>query len=199
MSSASKAGLLARSFAFRLRALRRERGASLVEYAFVVFLFLSLIFGISGFGHALFVYHHLNNAAKEATRYAAVRGATCSGDNSCIASNSASGITGPTTVADVTQYVKNLTPPSIDSTQLVVVVCGVSDSSVCAASPPICSSAVGGVGPEANGYPGCTAQVQVAYAYNFIFPLIPATTTKTAPCTVAGFCMSSTSDMIIAH
>lgn len=202
-STVSKSGFFARKIAFR----RRERGASLVEYAFVVILFFSLIFGISGFGHALFVYHHLNNAAKEATRYAAVRGATCSNDNSCIASNSASGITGPTTIADVKQYVKNLTPPSIDSTQLVVVVCGVSDTTttvsnsggICTASPPICSSAVGGTGPEARGYPGCTVQVQVAYAYNFIFPLIPAFTTAKAPCTKPGFCMSSTSDLIIAH
>src|ERR1700722_13067529 len=91
----------------------RERGASLVEYAFVVILFFSLIFGISGFGHALFVYHHLNNAAKEATRYAAVRGLTCSNDGSCLTTNSASGITGPTTVADVRAYVQSITPPSI--------------------------------------------------------------------------------------
>jgi hypothetical protein len=51
----------------------------------------------------------------------------------------------------------------------------------------------------AANYPGCTAQVQVAYPYNFIFPLIPTVGTTTAPCTQAGYCMSSTSDMIIVH
>src|SRR5438094_3331232 len=98
------------------RAHRRgQRGASLVEYAFVLILFLSLLFGISGFGHALFVYHHLNSAAKEAARYAAVRGSTCSDDSSCLASNSASGVAGPTTVDDVKAFVASMTPSSIDS------------------------------------------------------------------------------------
>jgi Flp pilus assembly protein TadG len=173
-----------------------ERGASLVEYAFVVILFFSLIFGISGFGHALFVYHHLNNAAKEATRYAAVRGLTCSNDNSCLTTNSASGISGPTTVADVRAYVQSITPPSIDSTQLKIAVCGVTGtacSSPITGGPDVCNTAA-----TANK-PGCTAQVQVAYAYNFIFPLIPTSTTTTTPCTNPGWCLTSTSEMIIVH
>src|SRR5262249_57437881 len=73
----------------------RERGASLVEYAFILFFFLTLMFGINAFGHALFVYHHLDHATKEATRYASVRGYNCNqGETvaSCQASNSASGI-----------------------------------------------------------------------------------------------------------
>jgi hypothetical protein len=189
--------------------MRRERGVSLVEYAFVVILFLSLLFGISGFGHALFVYHHLSSAAKEATRYAAVRGSTCADDadgGSCQTSNSASGISGPTKEADVKQYVKNITPPSIDSTQLVIGICGVSDDSACVDSTPLvckqnilASDGVTILTPKTPDFPGCTTQVQVAYAYNFIFPLIPAVTTTTAPCTKPGFCMSSTSEMIIAH
>jgi Flp pilus assembly protein TadG len=184
---------------------RSERGASLVEYAFVVILFLALIFGVSGFGHALFVYHHLNNAAKEGTRYAAVRGYTCSNDSSCVAGNSATGITGPTTTADVQAYVQTITPASIDSTSLIITVCGVQGASACAASgPAVCTTNItDGSGniiqaKEAN-YPGCTVSVQVAYAYNFIFPLIPQTTTTTAPCKVAGYCMSSNSEMIIVH
>ena len=178
---------------------RSQRGASLVEYAFVVILFFSMIFGITGFGHALFVYHHLNSAAKEATRYAAVRGSNCNvtpaGEPSCTALNSASGIAGPTNKADVKSYVQSITPPSIDSTKLVIVVCGVSGEIECpvstASGPVACATTV--------NYQGCTAQVQVAYAYNFIFPLIPAVTTTTSPCTQPGYCMSSTSDMIIVH
>src|ERR1700686_5220435 len=96
-----------------------ERGSSLVEYAFVVILLFTVIFGISGFGHALYVYHHINNAAKEATRYAAVRGYNCNvtpaSEPSCTTANSASGISGPTTEADVKAYVASITPPSIDS------------------------------------------------------------------------------------
>jgi hypothetical protein len=187
-----------------LHSRRNERGASLVEYAFVVIFFFSLVFGISGFGHALFVYHHLNNAAKEATRYAAVRGSTCNvtpsaAESSCTTANSASGIAGPTTIADVKAFVASITPASIDSTKFAYSICGVSDSAACASSgPQVCTTAVG-VLPITADYPGCTVSVQVAYAYNFVFPLIPSTSTITAPCTVAGFCMSSASQMIIVH
>jgi Flp pilus assembly protein TadG len=176
---------------------RGERGASLVEYAFVLIIFLTVLFGITGFGHGAFVYHFANEAAKEATRYAAVRGSTCSNDGSCVASNSATGITGSTTMADVTAYVKSLAPQSIDASKITVTVCGVSDTlttvsdsgGVCSDSPTICSAAVGGSGPWARGAPGCTVKVQVQYAYDFIFPLI-----KTGPVN-----MSSSSEMVIVH
>src|SRR6266849_3051075 len=104
-------GSFIRMVACRRKARARQTGASLVEYAFILIIFMSLIFGISGFGHALFVYHHLNNAAKEATRYATVRGSTCSNDSSCAAVNSASGTAGPTTLTDVTDFIQTITPP----------------------------------------------------------------------------------------
>jgi Flp pilus assembly protein TadG len=195
MLRVSNSGLPTRNASFYR--CRNQRGASLVEYAFVVILFFTLIFGISSFGHALFIYHHLNNAAKEATRYAAVRGLTCSNDNSCLATNSASGTAGPTTVADVQAYVQSITPPSIDSTQLKILVCGVTStpcSPAVTGAPDFCSTAATANKPE------CTAQVQVAYAYTFIFPFLPTSgTTPTAPCTQQGWCLSSTSDMIIVH
>lgn len=186
---------------------RGERGASLVEYAFVVILFFTLIFGISGFGHMLFVYHHINNAAKEATRYAAVRGFTCNvtpsaAESSCTTANSASAISGPTTIADVKAYVASITPPSIDSTQFVYNICGVSDGTICSAStatgPQVCSATVGTL-PATKNYPGCTVSVQIGYVYPFIFPLLPSISTKTAPCTANGLCLSSESQMIIVH
>jgi Flp pilus assembly protein TadG len=182
---------------WRSQRRRSQLGASLVEYAFIMIIFLTLLFGIGGFGHALFVYHFLNEAAKEATRYAAVRGSTCSNDSSCVTSNSASGITGPTTIADVRSYVQSITPQSIDPSKLTVTVCGVSDTStsvsdsggICTASPTICSAAVSGVGPFVRGYPGCTVGVKVSYPYTFIFPFIPN----------PSITMASTSQMVIAH
>jgi len=173
---------------FPIRKRRGQRGASLVEYAFVLILFLSMLFGISGFGHALFVYHHLNNAAKEATRYAVVRGSTCSDDSSCLASNSASGVGGPTTVADVKAYVASITPTSIDSSYITA------NMTVCGVTSTICSPAITPAPTECNtaataNKPGCTVQVTVNYSYTFMFPLI-----RTTPIS-----MSSTSDMVITH
>jgi hypothetical protein len=191
---------------------RSERGASLVEYAFVAILFMTILFGVSGFGHALFVYHHVNNAAKEATRYAAVRGYLCDKNEtvpSCAATNSATGNAGPTTAADVTAYVASITPQSINAAQFAVSVCGVSGSSACAASaatgPVVCTANV--TDPITNAviqaqevnYPGCTVSVQIGYAYQLLFPLLPSVTTITPPCTVAGICLNSESQMIIVH
>jgi Flp pilus assembly protein TadG len=172
----------------------RQLGTSLVEYAIVVILFFTLLFGISGFGHALFVYHHLDHVTKEATRYASVRGSTCATDNttggSCKASNSASGIAGPTTAADITAYIASITPSSIDSSQFTVTVCGVQGGTVCADSTaPACLT---GQTPDlfkAINYPSCIASVRVQYTYNFIFPLV-----GTVPIN-----MSSTSQMVIVH
>jgi Flp pilus assembly protein TadG len=174
------------------KARKAERGATLVEYAFVLILFLTLLFGISGFGHAIFVYHHLNNAAKEATRYAAVRGYNCDKTetvSSCQSINSASSISGPTNTADVTAYVNSITPQSIDTSQLTITVCGVASSSACSASAPqICTTAVSGQGPYIN-YPGCTVSVTVQYPYTFIFPFIRTGSIN----------LSSTSEMVIIH
>jgi Flp pilus assembly protein TadG len=178
---------------------RNETGAALLEYAFIFIMFLTLMLGIGGFAHAFFTYHQLNHAAKEATRYAAVRGSECSLDSSCVAANSASGITGPTTLDDVQTFVQNITPQSIDRTKLVTSACGVSGQAACTSSgPQVCTAATGSL-PATSDYPGCTVSVTVSYPYTFIFPLLPSTKTTTAPCTFSGICMSSTSEMIIVH
>jgi Flp pilus assembly protein TadG len=178
---------------------RSEKGAVLLEYAFIFIMFLTLIFGICGFGHALFVYHTIDHVAKEATRYATVRGHACGNDGSCVASNSASGTAGPTSTTDIKAFVASITPPSIDSSKFTYSICGTSDTSACAASPAVCSSTVNGVGPLANGSPGCVVSVQVAYPYAFIFPFIPNHSTTTAPCTQPGICLNSKSQLVIVH
>jgi Flp pilus assembly protein TadG len=179
--------------------LRRQRGATLVEYAFIVMCFLLILLGITAFGHALYVYHHINNLAKEATRYASVRGALCNNDSTCTAVDNASGTAGPTTTTDIKAYLRTITSSDLDTTKFTYNVCGTSDTSACAASPTICSSTVNGVASLGANYPGCTVSVQIGYVYNFIFPLMPTVTTKTAPCTTAGFCLSSESQMTIVH
>jgi Flp pilus assembly protein TadG len=188
--------------------MRSQRGAGLVEYAFIFILFMSVIFGISGFGHAIFVYHHINTAAKEGARYATVRGYNCNRDepvSSCQASNSASGTAGPTDLAGVQAYIRGITPPSIDYSQMVITGCGMAGQSGCTESvPDVCTQdwhdASGNlIQVKTVDNPGCIVKVTVSYPYTFMFPLIPTQTTISAPCTSAGFCMSSTAEMIIVH
>jgi Flp pilus assembly protein TadG len=175
----------------RWRRQKKERGAALVEYAFILILFLTLLFGIGAFGHALYVYHFVNYAAKQATRWASVNGSTCNSDSSCNGVGTMNN--GPVTTANLTTYVQNIAPSGINPTGIKVTACGVSGGTACAASTPeVCTTAIGsGVDalPATPNYPGCTVQVQVQYTFTLIFPLI-----STAPIT-----LSSTSDMIIVH
>src|SRR4029077_17627636 len=66
-----------------LRKLMGEDGNNLIEYAFVFMFFMSMVLGIVDFSRALYTYHFLSNVAREATRYASVRGSTCNDDSSC--------------------------------------------------------------------------------------------------------------------
>jgi len=175
----------------------KQRGTTLVEFAFVIITFMTFLFGIIGFGHALYTYHFLNNAAKDATRWAAVNGSNCGlpplGDNSC--NGTAPMNNGPASATDLDTYVRSHVPTGINgavgsnaaSTPLAVNVAWTAPSG----SPPICTTV-------ANS-PGCTVSVTVSYAFNFILPLLPTTTTVTAPCTAAGLCLSSRSRLVIAH
>jgi TadE-like protein len=190
-----------------LKGLQGDRGANLLEYAFILLLFLALLFGITGFSQLLYAYHFVDHAAKSAARWAAVNGYTCGPgkvagtplDGSC---NGTDGMNdGPADPADVSAYVQTIVPPGIDATSTgcggsaclqVLTTWPVQPSTSTDPSPAICSQAVpddlGGVGPHKN-YPGCTVQVQVQYKYNFVFPLI-----RTSPVT-----LTSTSQMVISH
>ena len=53
-----------------------ERGDSLIEFAVVAVVLFTCIFGIIDCSRALYAYHFASYAAREATRYAIVRGST---------------------------------------------------------------------------------------------------------------------------
>jgi len=151
------------------QALVGEEGTDLVEFAIMFILLMMLLFGIAGFGHALYAYHFVSNTAREATRWAAVNGSTCATDGSC---------TAPATSTDLQTFVTNHTPPGIDPKQITVTPTWNPAGSN---GPLTCST-------TANA-PGCTVEVQVSYSFHFIFPLI---STSALP-------LSSTSEMVIAH
>ena len=90
------------------RGLNEERGATLVEFALSsIVLFMSL-FGIFALCTALYSYVFVSEAAREASRYAIVRGNTCTGLSDC------PGITS----AQLNTYVKSLSYPGIDKGSL---------------------------------------------------------------------------------
>jgi Flp pilus assembly protein TadG len=164
----------------RQRLLRRvgsERGATLVEAALVTILLLTILFGIVGFGHALYTYHFVANTAREATRWASVRGAKCSG--------LAGGCPADMAGSDVQTFVTNYsTGIGLDPTKITATTTYLPSPSQDVLCPYTVSPAQF---PE--DYPGCVVQVLVVYKYNFILPLLP-----TSP-----FNMQSTSQMVISQ
>jgi hypothetical protein len=197
-----KTGAVSRRECPLRRSRKKQTGTTLVEYAFSILIFLMLIFGAMGFSHALYAYHFVNHIAKEATHWAAVNGHSCdstNGDGSCTAAASSD---------DVKTYVKSHVPLGLDQTKIDTSACGVAGSNACADSTPkVCTQGPGISGIPGSPYPnyaGCTVQVQVGYAFNFIFPLLPtppspAIGDSPPPCTQSGYCLSSTSEMIISH
>ena len=149
-----------------------------MEFALIALVLLAMILGIIDFCRAAYTYHFVSNAAREATRYAAVRGYTCNDDSSC---SQATPDTGPATPVNtvVQDYVASIAPPGIDSTQITTT----PTWPVQANSPTSCSTA----GHEND--PGCTVQVTVSYNFSFVSPLV-----RTGTLT-----LSSTSEMIIVH
>jgi len=141
-----------------------------MEFSIVIILMLMLLFGIAGFGSALYAYHFVSDAAREATRYAAVRGSTCTTDGSCTVDANP----GNTVIQD---YVSSIVPQGIVGTRVTTS----PNWPVQASGPTICNTTVNA--------PGCMVQVQVTYDFHFIFPLV---SNATLP-------LSSSSQMVIVH
>jgi Flp pilus assembly protein TadG len=199
MLPAFSSRLFARRNATGFRRLNGEEGSGLVEYALIFVLLMTMLLGIMEFAAMLYDYHFVSNAAREATRWAAVNGSACSSDGSCTApvTCGSSGCTTCTTSGcasavsgDITNYVEMLAVPAGINTSSA---CGSTGKSACLTTTP--SWPVQANGPTGcsttatQNEPGCTVQVQVSYSFNFLLPLV-----HISPVT-----LSSTSEMVIVH
>lgn len=149
----------------------RIQGNALTEFALILPVVVACIFGVIEFGRALYTYHFVSNAAREATRWASVRGQSCDATvytSACPAGQS-----------DIQDFVAGIAPPGIDKSPSTLVV---------AAEwvvPP-------GKSNSCNKFPknpGCAVQVQVTYNFKFVLPFLPTSTYR----------MKSTSEMIISQ
>jgi len=150
---------------------RRLQGNTLTEFALILPVLLACIFGVIEFGRALYAYHFVSNAAREATRWASVRGQSC--DPTVYTSACPAG------QSDIQDFVAGIAPPGIDKSRSTLLV----DSEWVV--PP-------GKSNSCNKFPknpGCAVQVQVTYNFKFILPFLPTSTYR----------MKSTSEMIISQ
>ena len=131
------------------RGHRDERGATIIEFAFVLVISFVLIFAIIDFARALYSFHFISEAAREATRYAAVRGTAC---------NNVAVSPCPVGAPEISAYVDQLVPAGIDGSKITTT------PSFPSGNPymPMC-------GPP-QPIAGCPVLVDVQYDFNFIFP-----------------------------
>jgi Flp pilus assembly protein TadG len=118
-------------------------------------LFLAFLIGVIEVSFGLYSYHFISAAAREGTRYAIVRGNTCSGFASAC----------PAAASDIQTYVKNLGFPGINPNKM--------DVSVAWAGYPAgvtCSPS------NSCNNPGNMVTVTVQYSFPLTVPFVPAHT-----------------------
>ena len=171
--------------------VKKESGTTLVEFALVTMVLVTLMLGVIDFSRALYTYHFITDIARNATRWAAVNGYTCAGDTSTSdtggSCNGTDGMNnGPASATDVSNYVANHLPQGIASSKITTT----ATWPVITGGPAICNTALTGYtnSPYPN-YPGCTVKVNVSYQFNFLYPLVHS----------GSITLSSSSEMVIAH
>lgn len=150
-------------------ALRRwhglgEEGSSLVEMALSCLILIPVLFGIIQMSFALYCYHYAADAAREATRFAIVRGANCAKFlvSSAYCSPTDGGSSGAT-ANDIAHFVKTLGYPYSATATTSVQWCTKSTSG--STNWTSCST-------TQNNSTGNQVQVTVTYSYPLVVPFL---------------------------
>jgi TadE-like protein len=132
-----------------------EAGSALVEFALALVVILTLLFGVIDMGRALYAYDWVANAARIGTRYAMVRGTSCS----TLLSGCRTGPPIGATQADVQAFIKS-SGVGINTDPSALVITAVCDVGASVFEPLPCA-------------PGQAVIVHVTYTFGFILPFIP--------------------------
>jgi Flp pilus assembly protein TadG len=150
----------------RVAAAQGEEGGSLVEMALSCLILIPVLFGIVQLSIGLYCYHYAADAAREATRWAIVRGANCNGLFGAAYCSPTSGNGTGATSADIAQYVKSLGYPYSGSVATTVQWCAYGGAA------PATWTTCYNTSPTTYNQPGNQVQVTVSYSYPLIIPFI---------------------------
>jgi Flp pilus assembly protein TadG len=140
-----------------------DEGSSLVEMALSCLILIPVLFGIIQLTFALYCYHYAADAAREATRFAVVRGGNCHQYmNDAYCSPTDGGQNGATS-NDIAQFVKTLGYPYSASASTSVQWC-TTDGSTPATWTSCSTTQNNGVGNQ--------VRVTVTYAYPLVVPFM---------------------------
>jgi Flp pilus assembly protein TadG len=136
------------------RTLRADRGSSIVEFAMASIILFTLVFGVMAICLALYSYNVVSEAAREATRYAIVRGSACNSFTDCNVDQ-----TGLQT------YVQGIGFPGITPSSLTVTASAISATgAICTPTLKPCNN------------PGNPVKVTVTYTFPLVIPFVPRRT-----------------------
>ena len=141
------------------RSLGGEEGGSLVEIALSCLILVPILFGIIQLSIGLYCYHFSADAAREATRFAIVRGSGCNGNFGFSYCSPTDSSTTGATPNDIAQFVRNLGYPYSGSAVTTVNWCSP------AGSWTTCST-------TKNNTAGNQVQVKVTYTYPLVVPFL---------------------------
>jgi Flp pilus assembly protein TadG len=136
---------------------RDTTGSAMLEMAASSMVVLLTILGVMECSRALYVEHAIGSTARDAARYAMVRGSSWAG-TACASTTTFSC---DATASDVQAYVQSVLPP------------GVAASSLTISTTWSGQTAAGTACDTANGMnsPGCIVQVTLMYPFTFLLPL----------------------------
>jgi Flp pilus assembly protein TadG len=133
--------------------LHGDSGTSLVEFAVTAFVLVLLLFGVIQTCLVLYTYNYVSDAARMATRYASVRGSSCTLYSDCGADQ-----------AQILSYLQGVSYPAINSSKLQVTATWLSPSAPPGTTWTACGSETG-----CNG-PSDAVQVKVSYPVAIFVP-----------------------------
>jgi Flp pilus assembly protein TadG len=139
-----------------------EKGSQLIEYAIILPALMFMLLGILGIALLGYNYHFTAYAARQATRYAMVRGSTW----------------GSTTCDTTTTFACNATAANVQSFVQGLVTQGISSGSALTVTTTWPGQGLTGAATKCTttkgvNSPGCLVKVTVSYSFNYNIALLP--------------------------
>lgn len=167
------------------RKIRSEDGANLVEMGLSMIVFMPFFFAIIQFSYGLYVYNYVSEVARDATRWAVVRGSECGRNMSASFCSPNAGNTTGAVSSDIQSYVQNLGFPGMNKSSVSVSSAWYSGSVNTPRSWSPCTSG----GSTICNQPGNQVQVTVSYPVPLPIPFWKSLTLN----------VSSTSQMVVVE
>ena len=161
------------------RRIRDEEGAALVEVAISATAALGMLLGCFQAFMMLYSYHYVSYAARDATRWAIVRGLECRSDSATMPNCNAA-------ESDIQTHLQDLGFPGINTANLSATASWYTSNNLTPVVWTLCASGT----PTGNcNEPGSLVKVTVTYAYPLSIPFMVSKTVN----------ISSTSQLAISQ